>query len=180
MIRCFVALPLPDALTDAIDDIQTGLRGANWQPEENMHLTLAFLGDQDRHSLSDLDLCLAEIRAAPVDLHLRGVSHFGGRDPRLVFVGVDPNPTLMHLQNKVETAVRAAGIDLPGKRFVPHVTLARWGRGAVQAEALQAYVEANNLFQAKAAEIDAFALFRSDLNKHGARYTEMARYPLQQ
>lgn len=179
MIRSFIALPIPEPAAEAIDGVQENLRGANWVPEENLHLTLLFLGTQDRRTLEDLDAALIGVAPPRFELALSGVGCFGGgRDARLVFAGVDESAPLRALQRKIETAARSAGIEIADRRFTPHVTLARWGRGEVRADALQAYIERENLFRSPSFEVSEFVLFRSDLSRHGPTYTAMARYPL--
>lgn len=178
-MRCFLALPIPEATAEAIDAIQEGLRGANWTLEENLHLTLVFLGDQDRRTLADLDSALQAVSAPPFAVTLQGVGAFGSaREKRLAFASVAENPALRHLQAKLENAARAAGIAVENRRYAPHVTLARWGRGEVADGALQEYIAANNLFRAEPFEADRFILYRSDLGRSGALYTPMAEYAL--
>lgn len=178
-MRCFIALPVPEETAEEIDAVQEGLRGADWTPEENLHLTLVFLGEQDRRTLADLDSALQAIAAPAFPITLQGVGAFGAaKDKRLAFATVAENPALRHLQAKVETAVRSAGIAVESRRFTPHVTLARWRRGAVSEEALRDYLAANNLFRAAPFAADRIILYRSDLSRGGALYTPLAEYPL--
>lgn len=178
-MRCFIAIPMPEQIADAIDDIQTGLRGANWTTEDTLHLTLAFLGDQHRRSLEDLDSALIAFSAPDFELTLAGVDVFGGaREARQAYVGVEKCPSLNHLQAKVEQAARIADIPLQAKRFTPHVTVARWGRGAVGSAELSAWLSANSLFRAGPFAVESFTLFRSELGRSGALHTPLAEYPL--
>lgn len=178
-MRCFIAIPMPEEIVDAIDDIQTGLKGANWTTEDTMHLTLAFLGEQHRRSLEDLDSQLIALDAPAFELSLAGVDTFGGRkEARLAFAGVAESPALRRLQAKVEQAAREAEIPLEGKRFTPHVTVARWSRGAVSPEALSAWLAANNLFRAGPFLVESYTLFRSELGRSGALHTPLAEYAL--
>ncbi|MEL6284437.1 MAG: RNA 2',3'-cyclic phosphodiesterase [Pseudomonadota bacterium] len=178
MIRCFLAIAIPEEIADAIDDIQNGLRNANWVPAENLHITLSFLGDLDRHQLGDLDAVLSKLTAPRVSLTLAGVGSFGGRDPRLVFANVAENADLRRLQAKVETAVQSAEIEIETRRYTPHVTLARWRRGEVRWPEMRPYVEAHNLFRSNVFDVDAYHLYRSELGRHGPSYEIMASYPL--
>ena len=178
MIRCFLAIAIPEAVADEIDDIQDGLRGANWVPAENLHLTLVFLGDQDRHALADLDAQLSALSAPGFELTLTGLGSFGGREPRLVFANVSDSESLRRLQAKTEGAARDSGIEVENRRYTPHVTLARWRRGEVRAEARRDYVEARNLFRSSPFRVEAFHLYRSELSRYGPSYEIMASYPL--
>ncbi len=177
-MRSFLALTPPEETIEALLDLQEGLPGANWAPPENLHLTLVFLGDQPRRTLEDLDAALLKVDAEPFELTLSGVGSFGGRDARLVFAGVAESAPLRRLQGKLATAARQAEIEIETRRFAPHVTLARWGKGAVSAERLAAYVQANSLFAAAPFTVESFGLFRSELGRSGANYDLLAEYPL--
>lgn len=178
MIRSFLALPLPASARDEIDLVQDDLRGAMWTPEENLHLTLVFLGEQTRRTLEDLDALLLKVAGPPFALELAGVGHFGGRDPRLAWVGVRESAELRRLQAKLENAARSAGVAVADRRFTPHVTVARWGRREVTEERLRDWVGRNSLFSCAPFEVDGFELVQSELSRHGAVYTPLARYPL--
>lgn len=159
-------------------DLQTGLRGANWSPDENMHLTLVFLGAVDRRTLEDVDAALLDIAVAPFELTLKGVGFFGGREARLVYAGVEDNPALRRLQSKCATAIRDVGVEIDARKFAPHVTLGRLNRREVAPEAVEAWVQENALFSTDPFRVTRFTLFRSDLTPHGPIYEAMAEYPL--
>ena len=112
---------------------------------------------------------------------LAGLGLFGGATPRVAYVGAAENPGLRHLQAKVETAARGAGVALAARRFVPHVTLARLPeRMAAAARArLEAEVAARAGLRLPGFAVEDFRLYRSWLAASGAHYEEArARYPL--
>jgi 2'-5' RNA ligase len=74
--RLFIALPLPERLTLALERIQEGVAGANWVPRENMHLTLRFIGETDGDTFEDLIEALAEVVVESFSLEIAGVGHF--------------------------------------------------------------------------------------------------------
>ena len=125
MIRAFAALALPEPVRFDLMLVQQGLPVPRPVPPENLHLTLVFLGEVAEPRLDDVDLAFRQLRAPGFELALAGLGLFGGSRPRVVYVGARDSPALRHLQAKVETAARGAGLDLPARRFVPHVTLAR-------------------------------------------------------
>ena len=185
MIRAFVALPLPDMLCQRLMLVQSLLplpRPATRPvPPENLHLTLAFVGEHPGPVLEDLHHALDDLRAPAFDLTLRGLEAFGGRMPRSVHAGVTPCAALERLQRKVLRALETVGIVPERRRFTPHVTLARldWRRLADPDRArLQQAVADHHGFRAGPARIEAFALFRSQLGREGAHYDELARYAL--
>ena len=76
-MRSFIAITLPEAIVEQLEDLQDGLRGATWSVSETFHITLAFLGDQPRRTLEDLDSHLIALDAPAFDLTLTGVGVFG-------------------------------------------------------------------------------------------------------
>jgi 2'-5' RNA ligase len=94
-----------------------------------------------------------------------------------LWVGVERNPRLEHLQSKVETALRRAGLEPERRRFAPHVTLARLGNGTVESK-LATFVQANNLFRAEPMPVGHFTLFSARLGKEASVYTPEVEYTL--
>ena len=102
MRRLFVAISLPEVVADGLTQLQSGLRGARWIPEDNFHLTLAFIGETDRHGLNEIASALGAIDAPAFDLRLKECDFFGDRKPRALWVGVENNLALSRLQSKVD------------------------------------------------------------------------------
>lgn len=176
MRRLFVAISLPDDVIEALALLPTGMRGARWIPQENYHLTLAFIGETDRHGLSEIASALGSVSAPAFDLRLRNCGFFGDRKPRALWAGVDANPQLAHLQSKVETALKRAGFPLEKRKFTPHVTLAYLH--GVAPEALAGFCAANGLFSAGPFRLREFHLFESHLGSQAAHYEIIASYSL--
>lgn len=178
-MRAFVALTITEALRDYCMDLVEGLGIGVEIPEENLHLTLAFLGDQPRLVLEQVSAACAGLNLPLVRIELRSLAVLGGRSPSALVVLGEPGPELTALQAKVAQCARAAGVDLPRRRFKPHVTLARFGarmRGEDQRR-LQHFM-ANSPVVSAGCEAVEFALYRSTLRRDGARYDVLARYPL--
>lgn len=175
-MRLFVALSLPDEVADTLTDLQTGLIGAAWRPYDNLHLTLAFIGEADRRVAADLDGALSDIALSPFQLQLSGCGQFGDRKPRAVWAGVRPSQALMALQSKVATALRRAGAEIETRKFTPHVTLA-YLRGAAREE-VAAYVAAQGLYASPPFAVEAFHLYESQLGRGGSEYQILETYPL--
>jgi 2'-5' RNA ligase len=181
MIRAFVALPLPEPVRQQLNLLSFLLPLPRRVPPENLHLTLAFLGEVPGHRLEDAHFALEGLRAAPFPLTLRGVETFGEAMPRVVFAGVAPSEPLRRLHGKVMTALRAAGLAPDGRRFTPHVTLARLDPARMDAadrSRLSAALIENAGFAAGPFSVAEFALYRSHLGREGPHYEDLARYPL--
>ena len=122
-MRLFVAIRLNKEMRNTLTDIQNqlrrlGVRG-NYTPPENLHLTLAFIGD---HPESDSVLEVLEgLRFEPVELRLRGLGSFGG----LWWAGLEESGELSSLVRQLRHALAHAGIPFDRKNFLPHITLVR-------------------------------------------------------
>ena len=176
MHRLFVALAIPPEAADRLSFLQNGLEGARWRPVENFHVTLAFIGEADRHGFGVALDALSGIEAPGFELRLSGLGSFGERKPRAVWAGVEPSPALTHLQAKVETALRRSGFDLERRKFIPHVTLAYLKQA--RAEDVERYCAVNGLFSSPAFAVDAFHLYSSRLGGETSLYEIEASYSL--
>lgn len=178
MTRAFVALPLPDRVRSGLSRAMEGLPTGRRVDEDNLHLTLAFLDDQDDAALDEVHDTLSVVAAPGFDLTLSGLGTFGGARPRTLWIGIKPAPLLVALEKSVRRAVRSAGLDLPHRRFVPHVTLARFGTDFTETSAFTRFAAAHAGLTLPAFPVKVFALYASTLRVDGAVYDELARYPL--
>ena len=176
MIRLFVALELPDAVRTRLAMMQGGVPGARWQREDQMHLTLRFIGEVEEGIARDIDDALATVRAPAFTLELAGVGDFGGREPHALWAGVRANDALMHLEKKVESALQRVGLEAEMRKYTPHVTLARL-RNAPRAKVAE-FIAHHSLFASGPIAIDRFALYSSLLGSGGAVYRVERTYPL--
>ena len=114
MIRLFVAIDVPADLRQRMSGLSRGIPGANWVPEENIHITLRFIGEVFEHAAEDIVHALAEIDADPFDVAISGAGHFEtGNKVRALWLGVERNDALIHLRDR--------DIRRPQTRF--HVTV---------------------------------------------------------
>ena len=177
MIRLFVAIELPEAVKAELTRLGGGVPGAKWVSFENLHLTLRFIGEVDEDAASDIAAALGQIRAPSFDLVLSGVGQFSSaRTPRVLWVGVEKNDSLVYLNTKVENALVRAGIAPERRRFSPHITLARL-RTASKPR-INSFVSTNAMFTAGPVHVDSFILFSSFLGRNGAIHRPEAVYPL--
>ncbi len=181
-MRLFVALDLPSSMRTRLSFLAGGLPGVRWVPPENYHITLRFIGELPRWRAEEVDQALANIRAPGFSLQLAGVGAFakGGRVSSL-WIGVERNAALEHLQAKVERALQGAGVEGERRRYVPHVTMARLegarGDGVPEAK-VAAWVQSHNLFRGTPMTVEHFTLFSSQLGKEQAVYCPEVEYEL--
>lgn len=176
MHRLFVALSIPEVVSDALVQLQSGVDGARWRPFENFHLTLAFIGETDRHGFERAVDALAGVEAPVFELTLSGAGLFGEKLPRALWAGVAPSPALEHLQAKVERALRAGGFDLERRKFKPHVTLAYLKN--VSPETAMRYCAGHGLFSCGPFPVEAMHLYSSQLGGDASHYEVEASYAL--
>jgi 2'-5' RNA ligase len=176
MARLFVALSIPEPVAEALASLQNGVEGARWRPIENFHLTLAFIGETDRHGLAAAADALAGIDAPAFRLRLSGLGFFGDRKPRALWAGAETEPGLVHLQAKAESALRRTGFDLERRRFTPHVTLA-YLKGA-RRDAAAGFCAVNGLFSSDVFDVHEFHLYSSQLGGEASHYEIEASYAL--
>ena len=176
MIRLFVAIELPGDVRARLAALCVGVPGAKWVKAENLHLTLRFIGEVDGHRFEDIAAALGEVRAPAFDVALDGVGFFGGRRPRVLWAGVARTAALDHLHAKVESALVRAGCEPEGRKFTPHITLARLNNAP--AGRVRGFVSDHNLFRAGPFPATEFTLFSSFLSQEGALHTPEAVYPL--
>lgn len=177
MIRLFVAIDLPDALRMRLAALGGGIPGAAWVDEENLHLTLRFVGEVDEGTAHDIDAALAGLRAPAVEVRVAGVGTFGeGGKARSLHALVERTPALAHLRDKVESAVVRAGCPPEGRKFSPHVTLARLKGASVPR--VQGFLAANALLRAEPFVADRIVLYSSFLGGEGAVHQAEAEYEL--
>ena len=176
MIRLFVALELPEAVRTRLSLLQGGVPGARWATDEQLHLTLRFIGEVDDNVAHDIDDALAGIRAPAFTLELAGVGEFGGKNPRALWAGVRPNEALLHLQKKVETAIQRLGLPAEERKFSAHVTLARLK--AAPREKIVQFLTHYALFASGPFDVKQFVLFSSHLGSGGSVYHAERTYPL--
>jgi 2'-5' RNA ligase len=176
-MRLFVGLELPPAVRESLAGLAHGLQGARWITPENLHVSLRFIGEVDHGEAEDIDLALAAVRAPAFAMTLSGVGTFGsGAKVRALWAGVEAQPSLMHLQDKIESALVRTGLPPEPRKFKPHVTLARFR--SRPGPGLHDYLSGHALFRAGPIEVDGFLLIRSHLSKNGSIYEPLRTYPL--
>ena len=176
-MRLFVGLSIPQSVAQSLMLLHGGVPGARWQSREQLHLTLAFIGDVDGNIADDIDEALAGIAAPDFSLQLHGVGQFGDRQPHSLWADVRPNPALDHLQRKVVSAIRRIGTPPDKHKFTPHVTVARL-KHPEQGKVIE-WLTHNALYTSPSFRVDGFQLYSSRLTSDGSVYAVEREYPLE-
>lgn len=176
MPRLFVGLELPDDVASVLAALRGGLPGARWTDPSDYHITLRFIGDIDRRAAREIEDELGEIDRAAVPITLSGLGVFGGDKPHTIYASIAPSRELMELQAEAERCLRRLGHKSDGRKFTPHVTLARLRAASVLDVA--DYLAAHGHFPRSCYTADRFALFSARETFGGGPYIVEAAYPL--
>lgn len=175
MHRLFVAIRPPEGVREQLLDLMGGLPDVRWQNDEQLHLTLRFIGEVERPVAEDIAAALQQIRFERFSIALAGVGKFEKRRNGALWAGVQPKDQLKALAAKVERACQSAGLEPEQRAYHPHITLAR-SKG--RAPGLDGFLERNAPLASHPWEVGEFILYESRLGRDGAHYEAVDTYPL--
>jgi 2'-5' RNA ligase len=173
--RLFIGIAYPpgkvvrQALADLQDTAKDPGSGLHPVPEQNLHVTLKFLGMVPELEIPMICQVLQQVARhhSPIALKLQGFGCF----KQALWLGIADNEDLQRLATELDQALAVIGVERERKPFVPHLTLARLRNGArLNISELQANYgdrEWDNI------QIESIALFESETLPEGARYTRI-------
>ena len=166
-MRLFIALQLNEECKEVIAEAIDTMRGqgirANYVPEDNLHVTLAFLGEVEPGSVPAIEDAICSVSYSPLTLTVGGIGNFGN----LLYVGLEDNPDLQKYVSMLRQALDEHGIDYDHKKFKAHITIAR------KIESKQSF----HLHVRKTkVTVNGVSLMRSDRVNGTMRYTEIGYY----
>jgi len=176
MHRLFVAIRPPEPIRDLLIDAMDDSADFRWQDDEQLHITLRFVGEVDRPLADDLAAALGRIQSPRFELRVGGVGRFEQRSSGALWAGVEPKEPLAALAAKVERVCQQVGLEPERRAFHPHITLARW-RGRRTRE-IAAFLDRTRGLASEPFDVAKLILFESHLSKHGAHYEAIAEFPL--
>jgi 2'-5' RNA ligase len=176
MHRLFVAIVPPQDIRDLLIDAMDDSPELRWVGEDQLHLTLRFIGEVERPVAADIAAALERIRSEAFALRVKEVGSFDRKSGGAVWAGIAPREPVAALAAKVERACVTTGIETERRMFHPHITLARYGRDS--RNAAQAFVRRNGGLVSRPFQVEEFILFESRLSRHGAHYERLAGFPL--
>ena len=176
MPRLFIAIEISRRVKAELEALHREIPGMCWVPPEQIHLTLAFLGEVEEEKLELLFRGLGRIEAEPFTFRLTGPGCFprSGK-PRVLWYGVERLLSLERLAQRIRNAVTACGIELEERPFSPHITLARV-KGAAP-DAVKSFVDHPGTTRFPAVTVRQFVLFQSILSRQGALHQPLKVFP---
>jgi RNA 2',3'-cyclic 3'-phosphodiesterase len=177
MPRLFTGIEVPYSVGQALSLKRGGLFGARWIDAENYHITLRFIGDVDHNVAGDVTDMLDKLAGSEAfTVKLDHLDSFGGDKPRALYAGVENNAVLVRLQAAHERVLQKCGLAPEGRKFVPHVALARL-RGVSAPEVAQFIAHAGR-FMPLEFQVKRFVLFSSKDSVGGGPYLVEQSYRL--
>ena len=176
MPRLFTGFEIPPEVAQALSTLRGGLPGARWIDPENYHVTLRFIGDVDDDIAHEVESLLGRVRRGRFEIRIEGLTSFGSKKPRAVVASVEPSSALMEAQAEQERMMQRIGLEPEGRKYTPHVTLARL-RDASSRDVAE-YLSARGHFRSLAFPVSRFVLFSSRASVGGGPYVVEASYPL--
>jgi 2'-5' RNA ligase len=176
MHRLFVAIRPPADIREQLLDLMEGVPGARWQDDEQLHITLRFIGEVDSRVADDVAAALGTVRDPGFEIRLEGIGKFGSRGRvNAVWAGVRPPDQLAQLHRKIDHALVRAGLEPERRAYLPHITLARFGR---ESSGLDGFLARHAGLSSLPFPVSSFLLFESHLSQAGATYELVERYVL--
>ncbi len=178
--RLFIAVSVSDDIKRFLTDIQDRLKQngirASWVHENNMHLTLKFLGSTNGEVFEQLKTRLqkAVSSSSPFYLSAGGLGVFPSvKSPKVLWSKVTgETEKLEGLHSSVEKELSTLGFQKEKKRFHPHFTIGRT-KGRVNSRTVFEMIEQYSFFRSKPYQVTGLHIFKSDLKPKGAVHTRL-------
>src|ERR1700742_2974009 len=176
MPRLFTGLEIPAEIGQTLSGLRGGLPGARWIDPENYHVTLRFIGDIDGVAANETSSMLFRINRKPFEDALQSLARCGAHKPCAVGASCVPSRPLIELQAELERLMQRIGLDPEGRKFTPHVTLARLRDASNQDVA--DYLSVRGYFPTRVFTASRFVLFSSRASTGGGPYVTENSYAL--
>ena len=132
-MRLFIAINFDDNIREElynnIEDLRDEAKKGSFSPVENLHLTLAFIGELDKRNVQtvkDAMIYAVANLGDELEITLGDFGSFRGKNGgRLYWRGIEETEALTELQKTLVRQLKYLGIPVDDKPFVPHITLAR-------------------------------------------------------
>lgn len=179
MIRAFIAIDLDDRVIEKVYNVigilKSRITDIRWVKQENLHLTLKFLGNIAESQVEPIAAALRHPLGlfSPCAISAKGLGVFPDfRRPKILWVGLTGN-RLVQLAAEIESALMPLGFTPENRAFTPHLTIGRWREGSRPAKNLHQEIDNLNDFEFGACAVRQIVLFQSVLKPEGASYSEL-------
>ncbi len=174
--RLFVGIRPPAEIRDALIDLMEGIDDIRWQDDDQLHLTLRYMGDVDSHLAEELAGQIGKLDMPAFDLAVSGTGIFESRGRvHTLWAGIEKSAPLDRLRTRIERICVAAGLEPDHRKYHPHITLARINRSTGP---LAPFLARNAGLRLGPWKVDSYTLYESTLHRHGSIYDPIVHYSL--
>ena len=128
-MRLFIAINFPDEIKATVAEIRNGLKEAalrgNFSSDENLHLTLVFLGECDFQQMKAVKAVMGDLLFPTFTLMLDKIGYFKRDGGHTWWIGLKDSKSLSDLQANLSECLRQNGFMLENRSFAPHITVGR-------------------------------------------------------
>lgn len=164
-MRLFISIDLPQSLSRKIYQRIPQFKGIRVTQQDQLHLTLVFMGEQPEFAIDSIDNALQHLHFPALQLTLSDIGQFRSG---VIWLGVKHNPELLNLQRKIQQQLQPL-FELQHRKFHPHLTLAR-SKHRLHPDQLRLFTEAFSE-QEFSFSPRSISLKQSRLYPEGARHT---------
>ena len=181
-MRLFFAIELPQSVRASLSQLHPASDTSfRWVDAAQLHVTLAFLGEQPETALPMLEQIGSSAAGAckRSSLQLGEPGSFGPRRaPRVLWIGLAGDvAALLALQSRLAEGLRSGGFDVEARDYAPHITLARRRPNAAPNQPAP-WPPDSSALPKPAIPLDHLTLFQSRLSPRGASYHPLGQFPL--
>ncbi|PYS21239.1 MAG: RNA 2',3'-cyclic phosphodiesterase [Acidobacteria bacterium] len=183
-LRTFIAIEIPADLRAKISEHINRLRRecpdvrASWSREDNLHLTLKFLGNVPIDRLPAISSAVEQAarHIRPFDLIVKDCGSFPPHgQPKVLWIGVSPSPLIV-LYSEIEKECASAGFERDARAFHPHLTIARLRKPAGSRRLAEAHEALG--FPPQSFIVSDIVVFKSDFLLEGSKHIALSRHQL--
>ena len=185
MKRIFIAFKVEAGVTllGMFSDLKSGLQNDNikWTSIDNIHITLAFLGDTQENLINDISIMLAEKCGGngKFSLTLKGCGLFRNfSDPRIIWTGIEPSDRLIQLNKSIMDGLKVLNIKMEDRPYNPHLTLGRI-KHLNDKDLLKSLIDRFQNTELQAVSLSEVILYESILLQSGPIYKPLAKFTLE-
>lgn len=172
-MRLFIAINFPDGIKDSLLDTIRQLKhnciNGNFTRYDNLHLTIAFLGEIPPSKIGKIKACMDSVSFSPFELTLSGIGRFKRTGGDIYWYGIDRCAALNKIHEQLCGNLRSNGFEIEARKFSPHLTL---GRQVIPADQFDI-----NAFSSSApilsTNVVSFSLMKSERINGKLTYTEL-------
>ena len=184
LLRCFIAIEIPETIKKSIAAIVDNLKKSDsdvkWVSDENIHITLQFLGETEESLVPDIKGALYKILAPYSSFYIK-IADVGcfpsGKRPRVVWLGMKEPQALINLYEDIANEMVRFGYQKEERGFTPHVTIGRVKSNRNLGELLRR-LEEFKVADFPGFEVQNIRLMKSELKPSGAKHYCLAEIPI--